>query len=179
MASVMGGRAAVRVPSRSPRAGSTPASRRPSTHVARNFFKNLSESWQSSDDDTSRFSQKARDDMYKQQQEILASRRKNKGGGLSEEVKARRAAASAAMRSKAKSKTKIDKDYYKKRGEEKSNSIPIPMASFGMPEFDGGERFDLKGPYCDEGYEDPDADVMGKLFGWLSPKGKGDDEKSK
>ena len=32
--------------------------------------------------------------------------------------------------------------------------IPLPMASFGMPEFDGGERFDLKGPYVDEGWVD-------------------------
>ena len=31
--------------------------------------------------------------------------------------------------------------------------IPFPMASFGMPEFDGGERFDLS-PYADEGWVD-------------------------
>ena len=32
--------------------------------------------------------------------------------------------------------------------------IPFPMASFGMPEFDGGERFDLRGPYAEEGWVD-------------------------
>lgn len=32
-------------------------------------------------------------------------------------------------------------------------------------EYDNGERFDLRLPYVDQGYEDPDADFMGKLMG--------------
>jgi hypothetical protein len=38
---------------------------------------------------------------------------------------------------------------------------------------DGGERWDLKAKYTDEGYEDPDADVMGKLARFF----KGEDKK--
>ena len=33
----------------------------------------------------------------------------------------------------------------------------------GLPQYDGGERFDLKAKYTDSGYEDEDADVMGKI----------------
>ena len=42
-------------------------------------------------------------------------------------------------------------------------SIPIPMISIGMPEYDGGERFDLKAPYTDEGYVAKDEG-----FSWLN-----------
>ncbi len=53
--------------------------------------------------------------------------------------------------------------------------IPFPMASFGMPEFDGGERFDLRGPYADEGWVDPKdlekkKKKKGGLFGGLFGK---------
>ena len=68
--------------------------------------------------------------------------------------------------------------------DEPKNSIPIPLNPMGMPkvrprvfaprppalltllflldsvpsaQYDGGERFDLKAPYCDEGYVDEDA----------------------
>jgi hypothetical protein len=33
-----------------------------------------------------------------------------------------------------------------------------------MPKYDNGERWDLKAKYTDEGYEDADADVMGKFM---------------
>eukprot|EP00741_Cyanophora_paradoxa_P008601 tig00001343_g8326.t1 len=48
---------------------------------------------------------------------------------------------------------------------EDEGGIPIPMASFGIPKYDNGERFDLRLPYVDQGYEDKDADVMGKIAG--------------
>eukprot|EP00274_Cyanoptyche_gloeocystis_P008473 CAMPEP_0196658574 /NCGR_PEP_ID=MMETSP1086-20130531/30352_1 /TAXON_ID=77921 /ORGANISM="Cyanoptyche gloeocystis , Strain SAG4.97" /LENGTH=139 /DNA_ID=CAMNT_0041992207 /DNA_START=229 /DNA_END=648 /DNA_ORIENTATION=+ len=54
--------------------------------------------------------------------------------------------------------------------------IPMPMASFGIPKYDNGERFDLRLPYADQGYEDPDADVMkkvGNFFGGLFGGNKG------
>ena len=54
----------------------------------------------------------------------------------------------------------------------KVGGIPLPMASFGVGgefgvggKFDNGGRFDLRLPYADQGYEDEDADVMGKLMG--------------
>ena len=37
-------------------------------------------------------------------------------------------------------------------------------------EYDYGERFDLKGPYCDTGYVDEDAD-FGKQVGCSAPSG--------
>lgn len=41
------------------------------------------------------------------------------------------------------------------------------MASFGIPKYDNGERFDLRLPYVDAGYEDPDADIMGRIKNWF------------
>jgi hypothetical protein len=41
-------------------------------------------------------------------------------------------------------------------------NIVIPLNPIGMPKYDNGERFDLRLPYAERGYEDPDADVMGK-----------------
>lgn len=46
--------------------------------------------------------------------------------------------------------------------EEDEGGIPIPMASFGIPKYDRGARFDLKLPHVEIGYTDPDADIMGK-----------------
>ena len=44
-----------------------------------------------------------------------------------------------------------------------------------MPKYDNGERWDLKAKYTDEGYEDADADVMGKFMALFKPKAKGND----
>ena len=38
--------------------------------------------------------------------------------------------------------------------------IIVPITPFGMPEYDGGERFDLRLPYVDNGWVDEDADPM-------------------
>ena len=43
-------------------------------------------------------------------------------------------------------------------------------------EYDNGERFDLRLPYVDQGYEDPDADVMGKLMDLFKKKPKPEEE---
>ena len=42
-------------------------------------------------------------------------------------------------------------------------NIPIPVNPIGIPRYDAGERFDLRLPYAERGYEDPDADVMAKM----------------
>ena len=49
--------------------------------------------------------------------------------------------------------------------------ISLPGISLGLPEFDGGERFDLRAPYADEGWVDEENNgisnpfTLGGLFG--------------
>ena len=55
--------------------------------------------WQSSDENTSRFGKKARDDMYEEQLKILEARRnKDKSQARAEEVKERRTKVSRLMK---------------------------------------------------------------------------------
>lgn len=68
--------------------------------------------------------------------------------------------------------------------EEDESGIPIPMASFGIPRYDRGARFDLKLPHVEVGYTDPDADVMAKasrafkkLFGFGAKDEKDTEQK--
>lgn len=42
-------------------------------------------------------------------------------------------------------------------------SIPLPVNPIGIARYDEGERFDLRLPYAERGYEDPDADVLANL----------------
>lgn len=46
--------------------------------------------------------------------------------------------------------------------EDDEGGIPLPMASFGIPKYDNGGRFDLRLPHVEVGYTDPDADIMSK-----------------
>ena len=117
-----------------------------------------------------------RDPMYERQQEILKKRRS--GANLSKEVNERRAKVSRYINKKlpAAEQAKIDAENRKKANalskEAVKGGIPLPMASFGMPEFDGGERFDLRGKYVDEGWVDPEDANKGGLFGGLFGKKK-------
>ena len=52
----------------------------------------------------------------------------------------------------------LSKEAFKGKG-----FLPIPGMAIGMPEFDGGERFDLRAPYADEGWVD-EAGVTGGPF---------------
>jgi hypothetical protein len=117
-----------------------------------------------------------RDPMYERQQEILKKRRS--GANLSKEVNERRAKVSRYINKKlpAAEQAKIDAENRRKANalskEAIKGGIPLPMASFGMPEFDGGERFDLRGKYVDEGWVDPEDANKGGLFGGLFGKKK-------
>lgn len=51
-------------------------------------------------------------------------------------------------------------------------TIPLALSPIDVPEFDNGMRFDLRLPYAERGYEDADADVMGKLNSWFKSLGK-------
>lgn len=46
----------------------------------------------------------------------------------------------------------LSKEAFKGKG-----FLPIPGMAIGMPEFDGGERFDLRAPYADEGWVDTEV----------------------
>ena len=130
-----------------------------------------------------------RDTTFEAQQEILRKRRS--GANLGKEVAARRAKVSRFVNKKLPS---AEQKAIEERNRKKANAlskeavkggIPLPMASFGMPEFDGGERFDLRGKYVDEGWVDPEdakrgAGGFGGLFGKKeAPKKKGEKPKKK
>lgn len=119
-----------------------------------------------------------RDPMWEQQQEILR-KRQSKGYNLEDEVTARRRKVSGFMKGTLEKK---EMDEIKKKNRDKANALskeafkgkgflPIPGMAIGMPEFDGGERFDLRAPYADEGWVDEEDNgisnpfTLGGLFG--------------
>lgn len=58
----------------------------------------------------------------------------------------------------------------------------IPLIPIGLPEYDGGERFDLRLPYVDNGWVDEDADFgkqVSKFFGFGKKKNEDTDGKTK
>ena len=55
--------------------------------------------------------------------------------------------------------------------------IIIPIAPFGMPEYDGGERFDLRLPHVDNGWVDEDA-AFGKTVSRITRRIFGRQKKS-
>lgn len=130
-----------------------------------------------------------REEQFRIQQEML-SRRKNKGEMKKyfEKVEENRKEAQAKASTSFQWQKSQDGDVLEKwkaarsRGEikplgyeaepSKSQSklglnVIIPVNPMGMPKYDNGERFDLRLPYAERGYEDPDADVMGKMWSSL------------
>ncbi|EIE22655.1 hypothetical protein COCSUDRAFT_63797 [Coccomyxa subellipsoidea C-169] len=121
-----------------------------------------------------------KEDAYRAQQDVLRRRRE---GSWQKDVNARRA--------KVK-KYNTDPEYKKKIDEDKraralaerppdpivnAFNIIIPLAPFGIPEYDQGERFDLKAKYCDNGWVDEEAEFgkqVKRFFGM--GKKKSDDE---
>ena len=118
-----------------------------------------------------------RDVMWEKQQEILRKRRG--GNNVESEVSARRKKVSGFMKGTLeKGETEainkknraaanaLSKEAFKGKG-----FLPFPGMSIGMPEFDGGERFDLRAPYADEGWVDEEDGgvsnpfTLGGLFG--------------
>mmetsp|Transcript_21761 Transcript_21761/g.35992 ORF Transcript_21761/g.35992 Transcript_21761/m.35992 type:complete len:155 (+) Transcript_21761:56-520(+) len=122
-------------------------------------------------------SEEERQEAFEAQQRVLARRRnKKKQEEYFADVQTRRKEVSETIRAK-KLQIRAGEDpieawkRLKEEGKIKDlgyeadpeGSIPMPMASFGIPKYDNGERFDLRLPYADTGYEDKDADVMGKV----------------
>jgi len=102
-----------------------------------------------------------RDEQWEIQQEILRSRKK--GGNFDKVYERRQKVSKYLNKSLSKEEMKEIDDKNRKKAnslskEAMKGGIPLPMASFGMPEFDGGERFDLRAKYVDEGWVDEDAE---------------------
>jgi len=132
-----------------------------------------------------------REEEYRRQQEVLARRKNN---SWQKEVKDRRARVTRYMKDPDFKKV-IDEENRKKFLEKKAAEAPepkfgiiIPLIPIGMPEYDGGERFDLRLPYVDNGWVDDEADFgkqIGRFFGFGRNQnkkrslGKEEDRKSK
>eukprot|EP01023_Acetabularia_acetabulum_P032949 TRINITY_DN307_c0_g1_i4.p3 TRINITY_DN307_c0_g1~~TRINITY_DN307_c0_g1_i4.p3 ORF type:complete len:194 (+),score=48.85 TRINITY_DN307_c0_g1_i4:158-739(+) len=110
-----------------------------------------------------------RDEMFEQQQEILRARRSKDPANMAEVNERRRRLSIEARKKEEDKKARRDlleqgirpertEEYKPYDLEAEKGSIIIPLAPFGIPKFDNGERFDLKSPYTDEGWVDPDAD---------------------
>jgi hypothetical protein len=111
-------------------------------------------------------------------QEVLAQRRSGKSNG---EVEKRRKEVAQYMKMSKEEQRKVRAARPDNQGptyEEEpkwfgSSILPtiiLPVAPFGDPKMDGGERWDLKAKYTDEGYEDEESDVMGKLARFFGKK---------
>jgi hypothetical protein len=103
-----------------------------------------------------------KDEAYKVQQEILQRRRTGK---WQQEVAERRAEVKRYA-SDPVYKKQVDDERRKNKPkieEPPLFSIIVPLFPLGIPEYDQGERFDLRGEYAVEGYVDEDADVFKQL----------------
>lgn len=138
--------------------------------TARYFFGQGGPGKSMSDDEKER--------QFREQQEILARRRDpNRKKKYYEDMEKRREEYDQNIKSillkddgkdpliqwRKKREAGVIKDFKYEEGPK--GSLPIPGNPIQIPRFDNGERFDLRLPYVDRGYEDPDADVMGKMFG--------------
>lgn len=102
---------------------------------------------------------------------------RRKTGTWQSEVRERRAKASRYLNDpeykkkcdeENRAKFKAQREAEKLANPEPKFGIIIPLAPFGMPEYDGGERFDLRAKYADQGWVDEDADFfkqIGRFFG--------------
>lgn len=140
-----------------------------------------------------------KDEAFRRQQEILARRRdEKKNAEYYKEIAKRRANVEEFYDNRTlkvkegedpivawremKEKGYIEEGGYSEMDE---GGIPIPMASFGIPKYDRGGRFDLKLPHVEHGYTDPDADVIAKAgktirnwFGFGKKKEKEEDDEA-
>ncbi|GAX84385.1 hypothetical protein CEUSTIGMA_g11807.t1 [Chlamydomonas eustigma] len=113
-----------------------------------------------------------KDDQFRIQQELLAARRtgslikeaNDRRRKVQETVAERKAARQQEKDSLAKGiipdSLKDWKNYKTRDAEQGTSGIVIPLLPFGKKEYDEGERFDLRSPYADEGWVDPEETDM-------------------
>merc|ERR1711920_116989 len=114
-------------------------------------------------------SEEERDARWEAQKAVLRDR-KSGGDKRIRAADARRREVSKKIKEEKEEREQIKKDWLNGKAPKKmlknqyedvpEGGIPLPMASFGMPKFDYGERFDLAAPFTDEGWVAEDADVM-------------------
>lgn len=109
-----------------------------------------------------------KEEMFRQQQELLEARRSGRtlqdasarrqkvSETLAERKAARRAERDALGRGEMPESLKKWRNYSNKEDETANSGLVVPLLPFGMPKFDAGERFDLRSPYADDGWVDPD-----------------------
>eukprot|EP00291_Cryptomonas_curvata_P000673 CAMPEP_0172182016 /NCGR_PEP_ID=MMETSP1050-20130122/18157_1 /TAXON_ID=233186 /ORGANISM="Cryptomonas curvata, Strain CCAP979/52" /LENGTH=184 /DNA_ID=CAMNT_0012855399 /DNA_START=111 /DNA_END=661 /DNA_ORIENTATION=- len=166
----------------------------PATAFRMGLFDSILGGSDTADDEETRRRNAWKDEQMRVQQEILAKRRQGKGRIGKEdlrEIERKRLEISRESerranqykdysgdplelwrQNQAKEAAETGRDVAMPFGyeDEPEGGIPFPANPIGMPTFDNGERFDLKLPYVDRGYEDESADVIGnvgKLFGGL------------
>lgn len=109
-----------------------------------------------------------KEEMYRQQQELLEARRSGRtlqdanqrrakvAETLAERKAARKAERDALARGEMPETLKNWRNYANKEDETATSGLVVPLLPFGMPKYDAGERFDLRSPYSDDGWVDPD-----------------------
>lgn len=120
------------------------------------------------EEDEKRWKQEVKDEQFQLQQEILAKRRT---GAYITEANERRDLVAKDIRAKVDLRQsekdslgrgempetlKTWKNYNKEDTKKFKEGLVIPLLPFGIKKFDEGERFDLRSPYADEGWVDPD-----------------------
>ncbi|MEW5307353.1 MAG: hypothetical protein WDW36_009757 [Sanguina aurantia] len=113
-----------------------------------------------------------REDQWAIQQDLL---RKRRSGEMIDEADERRRKVAETVQSRKDVRTKERSDLgegimpetlknwknYDAKMEKNSRSgIVIPTLPFGMQKYDEGERFDLRSPYSDDGWVDPEETDM-------------------
>ena len=123
-----------------------------------------------------------KEEQWQAQQEILARRKNN---SWQKGVYERRAKVKKYMND-PEFKKKCDEEnrqkFLAKKAEEEPEpkfGIIIPIIPVGIPEYDGGERFDLRLPYVDNGWVDEEADIGRQFRRFLGLEKKDNDKKDK
>eukprot|EP00884_Botryococcus_braunii_P020498 jgi/Botrbrau1/7131/Bobra.0143s0011.1 len=118
-----------------------------------------------------------KEEQWAAQQAVLARRRT---GSWQKDVQDRRAEVRKYV-SDPDYKKKVDEERRERKKAEQGPdpevnifNIIIPLPPFGIPEYDNGERFDLRLPYVDNGWVDEEADFgkTGAALLWIWQEGR-------